>query len=394
MIEEIKQIAASIHQEVVFMRRHFHAHPELSFQEYNTQTYILEKLRAADIQVTPIANTGVLALIHGEKNSNQKVVALRADMDALPIKEENSHLFVSQNEGVMHACGHDVHTASLLGTAIILQKLKSQFSGTVKLLFQPGEEKLPGGASVMIKEGALQNPAPKCIFGQHVYPDLNVGKLGFKAGQYMAACDEIYIEIQGKGGHAALPHKSIDPILVASHVVVALQSVISRNRKPDMPSVLSIGKFIGKGATNIIPDNVILEGTFRSFDEEWRMQAHQIIKQIAEKTASSFGAKAVVNIEKGYPFVYNDPELTQQAKMAAIEYVGADNVVDLELRMTGEDFAYYSQHIPASFYRLGTRNDSTGITNALHTSRFDIDEESLKLSTGFMAYLAIKELER
>lgn len=394
MIEKIKSLSASIHLDVIAMRRHLHQHPELSFAEHKTQAFVEQKLLEKGIEFKRIAKTGLVAIIKGEKTQKDKVIALRGDMDALPIVEENAHEYVSQNPGVMHACGHDVHTSSLLGTAFILNALKAEFSGTIKLLFQPGEEKLPGGASIMIEEGALQNPAPTAIFGQHVYPDLEVGKLGFKPEQYMAACDEIYIDIIGKGGHGALPHKTVDPILVASHVVIALQSIVSRNRKPDMPSVLSIGKFIGEGATNIIPDKVHLEGTFRSFDEEWRMEAHDLIKRVAEQTAESFGAKAIVDVQKGYPFVYNDPELTSSAKQAAIEYVGAENVVDLELRMTGEDFAYYSQAMPGTFYRLGTRNEAKGITNALHTSRFDVDEESLKLSVGFMAYLALKELEK
>ncbi|MDP4662361.1 MAG: M20 family metallopeptidase [Salibacteraceae bacterium] len=394
MIELIKQKSLEYFDEVLRLRRHLHQHPELSFEEFKTQALVKEQLSAKGIEVTSIANTGLVALIKGEKSVSEKVIALRGDMDALPITEENEIDYKSENLGVMHACGHDVHISSLLGTAFILHDLRAHFSGTIKLLFQPGEEKLPGGASIMIAEGALQNPSPTGIFGQHVYPDLEVGKLGFRSGQYMAACDEIYIEVIGKGGHGALPHKTIDAVLAASHIVIALQTITSRNRQPDMPSVLSIGKFIANGATNILPNSVHLEGTFRSFDEAWRTKAHQLIIDVAQNTAKAFGARAEVEVRKGYPFVYNDPELTQLARQCAVDYVGEENVVDLDLRMTGEDFAYYSQEMPGSFYRLGTRNEAEGIISALHTPTFNVDENSLKLSTGFMAYLALKELEK
>lgn len=393
MLEQIKKKAAEYFSEVKKLRRHLHQHPELSFKEFKTQAFVKHALAAKGIETQEIAKTGLVALIKGTKAESDKVIALRGDMDALPITEENEIDYCSTNQGVMHACGHDVHTSSLLGTAFILNDLRDQFSGTVKLLFQPGEETLPGGASVMIADGALENPAPSAIFGQHVYPDMEVGKLGFRPGQYMAACDELHIDIIGKGGHGALPHKTVDAVLVASHVVVGLQSIISRNRKPDMPSVLSIGKFIANGATNVLPDKVHLEGTFRSFDEEWRVKAHQLIERFIHQTAEAYGAKAEVDVRKGYPFVYNNPELTEKARARAVDYLGEANVVDLDLRMTGEDFAYFSQAMPGSFYRLGTRNESAGITSALHTSTFNVDERCLEIGAGFMAYLAIKELE-
>lgn len=393
MMEQIKKKATEYFSEVQKLRRHLHQHPELSFQEFKTQAFVKQALAAKGIESTEIANTGLVALIKGTKSESDKVIALRGDMDALPITEENELDYCSSNNGVMHACGHDVHTSSLLGSAFILNDLRDQFSGTVKLLFQPGEETLPGGASVMIEDGALINPAPKAIFGQHVYPDMEVGKLGFRPGQYMAACDELHIDIIGKGGHGALPHKTVDSVLVASHVVVGLQSIISRNRKPDMPSVLSIGKFIANGATNVLPEKVHLEGTFRSFDEEWRAEAHHLIERFVHQTAAAYGARAEVDVRKGYPFVYNDPELTEKARARAVDFLGEANVVDLDLRMTGEDFAYFSQAMPGSFYRLGTRNESEGITSALHTSTFNVDERCLEIGAGFMAYLAIKELE-
>lgn len=393
MLDHVKNKAAEYFEDIKKLRRHLHQHPELSFEEFKTQAFVKEVLALKGIASLQIANTGLVAIIKGTKAESDRVIALRGDMDALPITEENDLVYSSTNQGVMHACGHDVHTSSLLGTAFILNDLRDQFSGTVKLLFQPGEETLPGGASVMIKEGALENPTPTAIFGQHVYPDMEVGKLGFRPGQYMAACDELHIDIIGKGGHGALPHKTIDAVLVASHVVVGLQSIISRNKKPDAPSVLSIGKFIANGATNVIPEKVHLEGTFRSFDEEWRAEAHQLIKRFIHQTAEAYGAKAMVDIRNGYPSVYNNPELTAKARARAVDYLGEANVVDLDLRMTGEDFAYFSQAMPGSFYRLGTRNETEGITSALHTSTFNVDERCLEIGSGFMAYLAMRELE-
>jgi amidohydrolase len=338
-----------------------------------------------------VATTGLVAKIEG-KNPAKKTVALRADMDALPILETNDVSYKSTNEGVMHACGHDVHTSSLLGTAKILNSLKDEFEGTVRLLFQPGEEKNPGGASYMIRDGALENPRPSSIIGQHVFPLLPVGKIGFKEGMYMASADEIYLKVVGKGGHGASPDLCIDPIVIASHIIIGLQQIISRNANPRQPTVLTFGNIIGKGATNIIPDEVNIAGTFRAMNEEWRAVALQKIKRMAEAIAEGMGGRCEVNISHGYPYLENNPVVTKRIRHAAEEYVGKENVVDIDITLGAEDFAYYSQVIPASFYRLGTRNEAKGITSYVHTPTFNIDEDALTISTGLMAWMALKEL--
>lgn len=391
MIEQIKKEASALLPWLVKTRRHLHAHPELSFKEYNTSSFIQTQLKTLGIPFEILCETGIVAMIYGEQQG--ETIALRADIDALPINELNQVEYKSQNEGVMHACGHDVHTTSLLGTAAILLRLKSQIKGSIKLVFQLGEEKLPGGASMMIKTGALKNPVPKSILGQHVYPELESGKVGFRSGKYMASADEIHLTVLGKGGHAALPDRNIDPVLIASHIIVALQQVVSRRVHPGLPCVLSFGKVEANGATNIIPDEVNIAGTFRTFDEQWRIKAHEIITQIAENTAQAMGGDCRVNIGVGYPFVYNDVETTDQAQTAAIEFLGKENVVDLEMRMTGEDFAYYSQEIPGTFYRLGTRESDVAPILGLHTPTFDVDEKCLETGSGLMAYIAIKQLE-
>jgi amidohydrolase len=392
MINKIKDIASNLHEEIRTIRRHIHQNPELSFQEFNTQNYVWEQLDAIGIaNKQKIANTGIVAIIEG-KNPSKKVVALRGDMDALPIIEANDVPYKSNNNGVMHACGHDVHTSCLLGAAKIINQLKGEFEGTVKLVFQPGEEKLPGGASVMIKEGVLKNPEVTNIIGQHVMPLLPVGKVGFRKGLYMASTDEIYMTIRGKGGHGAQPHQNIDPIVAMAQVITALQQVVSRVASPIIPSVLSFGKVIANGATNIIPNEVYLEGTFRTLDEEWRAKAHESIVKIAKGVSESFGCQCDIEIRKGYPFLKNNPELTQTAIDNAINYMGAENVVDLDIWMAAEDFSYYSQELPACFYRLGTRNDAKNISSHVHTPTFDIDEDALPIGMGLMAWLAISEL--
>jgi amidohydrolase len=390
---KIKSLSSEIKEQTVAHRRHLHAHPELSYQEFETSKYVVEQLTRIGLNPTAgIADTGISALIKG-KNPNKKTVALRADMDALPIIEANEVSYKSQNPGVMHACGHDVHTSSLLATANILQQVREQFEGTVKLIFQPGEEKLPGGASLMIKEGVLKNPTPQSILGQHVMPFIPVGKVGFRKGMYMASADEIYITVIGKGGHAAMPELFIDPVLMASHLIVALQQVVSRTANPRIPSVLSFGKIIGEGATNVIPNEVRIEGTFRTMDEPWRAAAHTKIKAIAEGVVSAMGGKCDIEIRKGYPFLTNEPELTQRAIDAAKDYLGEENVEELDLWLAAEDFAYYSQEVDACFYRLGTRNEEKGIISGVHTPTFDIDEDALGMGPGLMAWLTIKELE-
>ncbi len=389
--EKISRLAQDIHTEVVGNRRHLHANPELSFEEYETSAFVKSKLDELGISYKSMADTGIVALIAGSKPSDS-VVALRADMDALPILEANDVPYRSTKEGVMHACGHDVHTSSLLGTAKILTELKDEFAGTVKLIFQPAEERLPGGANLMIKEGVLENPKPHAVIGQHVMPLIESGKVGFRAGKYMASTDEIYVTVHGKGGHGAQPQQNIDPVLITSHIIIALQSIVSRVADPKIPSVLSFGKVIANGATNVIPNEVKLEGTFRTMDEEWRSKAHEKMKKMAEGIAEAMGGSCDFNIMRGYPFLINEEKLTANTRAYAEEYLGKENVLDLDIWMAAEDFAYYSQAADACFYRLGTGNEARGITSSVHTPTFDVDEDSLKLSTGLMTYIALKQL--
>lgn len=389
--DKILILAEKIHENVVENRRHLHAHPELSFHEYQTAAFVAQKLDELGIAYQKMANTGLVATIKGDKPS-EGVVALRADMDALPILEANEVSYKSKNPGVMHACGHDAHTSSLLGTAKILTELKNEFGGTVKLIFQPAEEKLPGGASMMIKEGVLENPKPDAVIGQHVMPLIQAGQVGFRSGKYMASTDEIYVTVHGKGGHGAQPQQNIDPVLITSHIVVALQQIVSRAADPKTPSVLSFGKVIANGATNVIPNEVYLEGTFRTMDEEWRAKAHDKMKRMAEGIAEAMGGSCDFNIVRGYPFLINAEQLTAEVRAHAEDYLGKENVLDLDIWMAAEDFAYYSQVSDACFYRLGTGNKVRGISSSVHTPTFDVDEESLKLSTGLMAYIALKQL--
>ena len=389
--QAVKALAADYAQDIVAIRRHLHAHPELSFQEFETAAYVKEQLQHLGLQPAAMANTGLVALIEG-RNPGKKTVALRADMDALPITEQNDVSYKSQNQGVMHACGHDVHTSSLLGTARILHQLRDQFEGTVKLIFQPGEELIPGGASLMIKEGVLQNPAPQAIFGQHVFPLLPAGKVGVRAGMYMASADELYLTVTGKGGHGAMPEMNIDPVLISAHILVALQQIVSRHASPKVPTVLSFGKVIADGATNIIPNEVKIEGTFRTMNEVWRAEAHGKMKKMAEQMAEAMGGHCAFEIRKGYPYLQNNPDLTQRMQGVAVDFLGADNVIDLDLWMAAEDFAYYTQQVDACFYRLGTRNESLGITSSVHTPTFNVDEDALETGMGLMAWVALSEL--
>ena len=393
MKENILPLARQFHPDTVAHRRHLHAHPELSFQEVETGNYVSALLTEWGIEHRRgVAGTGVVALIKG-KNPKKRAVALRADMDALPISEANNVPYKSQNDGVMHACGHDVHTSALLGAARILHELRGQFEGTVKCIFQPGEERLPGGASIMIREGVLQNPRPAAIFGQHVHPPLRAGMVGFRPGMYMASADEIYVTVKGRGGHGAMPQDCIDPVTITAQMIVALQQIVSRYADPGTPSVLTFGKINSAGgATNIIPNEVKLEGTFRTMNEKWRMEAHKRMKRIAETLAKSMGGACEFNIVKGYPVLFNNEALTLRAKRWAAELLGPDRVVDLPMRMTSEDFAFYSQELPACFYRLGTGNPERGITSPVHTNTFDIDEAALETGMGLMVWLAVQNL--
>ena len=392
--KKIQALATKNISELVQVRRHLHQHPELSFQEIKTSKFIAQKLKEFNIPFkSGYVKTGIVAIIKG-KNPAKKVIALRADMDALPIIEANNVSYCSKNKGVMHACGHDVHSASLLGTAKILQELRNEFEGTIKLIFQPGDEVLPGGASLMIQEGVLKNPIPKSIYGQHVFPSMEAGTVGFKKGMYMASTDELYLTVTGKGGHAAMPAEYINPIIIASEILLALNAefMTYKSNKTAIPTVLAFGKVSANGATNVIPEKIAIEGTFRTMDEKWRKAAHIKMKKIASDIAKKRGGACIFEVRKGYPFLVNDESLTTRSIAYAIDYLGKNNVEELPLRMTAEDFAYYSQVMPACFYRLGTANKKKGITSGVHTPTFDIDEKALLVSSGLMAWMAINEL--
>jgi len=387
--EKIKNLASSYSSNFIDVRHHLHENPELSYQEFKTSEYIQARLKEFGISNKVMAQTGVIASIEG-KNPSKRIIALRADIDALPIEEKNEIPYKSKNKGVMHACGHDVHTTCLLGASKILNELKNEWEGTVKLIFQPGEERNPGGASILIKEGVLKDPAPSAIFGLHVHPGLPVGKFSFRPGKVMASADEIYITVKGKGGHAAAPHLTTDTVLVASHIIVALQQVISRNNDPFSPSVLSICSIQGGHTTNVIPSEVKLMGTLRTLDETWRFKAHDLIRKIATLTADGMGASIDLHIDVGYPSVINNEKLNDDARKLAEELMGSENIETTEMRMGAEDFGYYSQVIPGCFYRLGVGNVEKGITATVHTPVFNIDESAIKYGIEMMAWLGAK----
>ncbi|MBD2714483.1 amidohydrolase [Microvirga sp. STR05] len=391
LLSRIKALAAEHAADTVALRQHLHAYPELSFEEHNTVAFVTEQLRKLGLKPQPIANTGVVALIEG-RNPGTRTVALRADMDALPIAEQNEVPYKSTNPGVMHACGHDVHTSSLLGAARILMELKDEFEGTVKLMFQPGEEKLPGGASLMIQEGVLENPKPASVLGQHVFPMLPAGQIGIRPGRYMASTDELYLTVRGKGGHGAMPEMNLDPVLVAAHIIVAAQQLVSRRANPKLPTVLSFGKVIANGATNVIPNEVYLEGTFRTLNEEWRNEAHGHLRRLCEGLADAMGATCELEIRRGYPYLENEPKLTARVRSAAEQYLGAENVIELDQWMAAEDFAYFSQAADACFYRLGTRAHDGRFASSVHTPTFDIEPQALETGPGLMAWLTLQEL--
>lgn len=399
MLDRIQHLNDELFGEIVQLRRTIHQHPELALEEEQTAQLVIDTLRPLGLDLqTGIVQTGVVATLQGAHPGPTRL--LRADMDALPIHEATGLPFASQHPGKMHACGHDVHTASLLGAALILHRLRDDLHGAVRFLFQPSEEVIPGGAKPMIEEGVLQDhaasPAPTTAFGQHVMPELPAGQIGVCSGMYMASADEIEIAVTGRGGHGATPHEiGPDTVLAAAHIVVALQSVISRNCPPGVPSVLSIGRVVADGAHNVIPPVVQLWGTFRAMDETWRFRAHERIREVVHQTAATFGATAEVHIKVGYPALYNHEEPTAFVREAAVEYVGAANTVDLDLWFAAEDFAWYLREVPGSFYRLGVGNEARGIVHGLHTPKMDSDEEALRVGPGFMAYLAWKRgLER
>ena len=391
--KRLQDLAADRHEQIITWRRHLHQYPELSFEEHETARYVADILAERGIpHRRGIGKTGVVAEIRGEAGPGP-LFALRADLDALPIEESNDVPYRSRNKGVMHACGHDVHTACLLGAATLLWESKAHFAGTLRLIFQPGEEKAPGGASILIREGVLRDPVPKGIIGQHVHPPLEVGKIGMRPGIYMASTDEIYLRIIGRGGHGALPHATVDPITISAQIVTALQQVVSRQADPTLPTVLTFGQIASVGGSNnVIPNAVTLAGTLRTMNEDWRVVAQQRLREIVTGIAEAMGARAEVNIVPGYPYLRNDEALTRRVFAHAQAYLGAENVVELPIRMTGEDFAFYSHHVPACFYRLGTGNVERGITSGVHTDTFDVDEAALRVGAGVMAWLAVREL--
>lgn len=386
--QDVKKLAKNFHSELIAIRRHLHQYPELSWKEKDTSDYIAQQLDKIGVTYTRgWAGHGIVAVLGKGKNC----VALRADIDALPITERNNCQYKSKNEGVMHACGHDVHTTCLLGAIKILKQMEDHLNVQVKCIFQPAEELLPGGASVMIKEGVFDSPKPSKIFGLHVHPPLEVGKVGFHGGQYMASADEIRITVKGKGGHAAIPEDCIDPVIISANILVQLQQVISRKSSPLSPAVLSFGKInTNGGATNIIPNEVFIEGTFRAMDEQWRYRAHDLIKDIINSNCKAYGATAIIDIKVGYPSLFNDEKLTKETINSATNLLGKDNVVALPKRMSAEDFAFYSHEIPACFYRLGTGNIKKGIISPVHTDTFDVDEDCLLVGSALMAQLALE----
>ena len=386
----IRTRAVELFEKVQGYRHHLHAHPELSYKEYNTMQFVADRLNELGIDHTVgIGDTGVVGIIRGDHHTaNQNCIALRADLDALPIQEENEVEYKSTVDGVMHACGHDVHTSVLLGAAEILHELRNLLPHPVKLIFQPGEEKNPGGASYMIRDGALKNPSVSKIFALHVFPDMPTGKVGFKEGIYMASCDEVYLTIHGKGGHGATPHQCIDPILIGANILTQLQQVVSRQCDPKIPCVLSFGHFEALGATNVIPSTAHLKGTFRTMNEAWRAEAHELIRRTATHIAQAAGGAVDVIIDIGYPYLENDPATTAQLRELAQVFLGEDNVEDLPIRLTAEDFSFYSQEVPSCFFRIGVRNEERGIVYGVHHPRFDIDEQALITGVQMMALAA------
>ena len=389
--DKIQQLSDELFDEVRDVRHHLHAHPELSFQEHETANFLIQQLEKHGIPIDQRwVTTGFSVVIDSGKEG--ATIALRADLDALPIQEKNDQPYRSKNDGIMHACGHDVHSSCLYGVARILNQTKDEWSGKAILFFQAGEEKLPGGASLMIEEGIMKKYRPKRMIAQHVFPELEVGNVGFKEGMYMASADEIYLTVKGKGGHAALPNKNVDPIVIAANLINELQQISSRIAPPTIPTVLSFGKIIGNGATNVIPDEVKLEGTLRTMDEEWREIYHKKIEEICNNVSEAHGGSCDVNIKKGYPFLVNDATTTQLSRKSAEEYLGKDAVKELSLRMTAEDFAYFSQESSVCFYRLGVGNEAKGIVHSVHHPQFDIDEDALRYGMGLMSYIAIQQL--
>ncbi|QQT32432.1 amidohydrolase [Sphingobacterium multivorum] len=394
ILKELNTKIENIFPKIVAIRRHIHQHPELSFQEYETSAYIQQQLRELGIPFEIVAQTGVVAVLTGQKSASDDIVVLRADIDALPIDEQNDVGYKSKNSGVMHACGHDFHTANLLGAASILNDYKTEFSGKIVLLFQPAEEKIPGGAIQVLESGILESfgGTIKAVLGLHVSPRVSVGKVGLRSGRFMASSDEFYFTIKGRGGHAAEPHRAVDPIMIGAQLLTTLQQVVSRKANPDVPSVLTFGRFIGDGAANVIPEEVKLAGTFRTMDEVWRKEALEIVAEIAATLPVSLGAKVEVEVRHGYPALYNDPALTQKVKTIIAETMGNSVPQDLEIWMAAEDFAYYSYRYPALFMLIGTNNDDSATQYGLHNPQFNLDEKAFETSIAVLVNAAISLL--
>lgn len=389
---KIQELSEKYFEDILQIRRHLHQNPELSYEEYETSEFIKNELNKIGLHYRTIFNTGITGELQG-KNSSGPVIALRADIDGLPVQEKNDVSYKSKKEGIMHACGHDAHTSALIGTLKILNELKDEFTGTIKFIFQPAEEKLPGGAKQLISEGVLNNPKPDLIIGQHVEPELPAGSIGMKPGMYMASTDEVYLTVTGKGGHAAMPYKIDDTVLAASQIICSLHQNINRYAPPNIPTVLSFGKVIANGATNVIPDEVKIDGTFRTMDESWRAEAHKLIKKIAQSVAVALNTNCAVNVKKGYPVLYNDKQITEKAIEFSKTFLGENQITSLDIRMTAEDFAYYTHELPGIFFRLGTGNDEKNTNFALHSSNFNIDEDALKTGMGNLAWLTLQFLK-
>ena len=393
---QILAAANAEHPAMTDFRRTLHQNPELSFQEFETSAFIQARLREIDVPFQVMATTGVVARI-GE---GERCVALRADIDALPILEESGVAFASQKQGVMHACGHDAHTAMLLGAARVLKAREAELTalnGTIKLIFQPGEELSPGGASILIKEGVLQNPRPEVIFGQHVNPDAPSGTAAFVTGTMMAATDELFWTLHGKSGHAAQPHNATDPILMAAHLITQLQTLISRRLNPFQSGVLSICSIHGGNATNVIPETVELSGTLRSMNQEWREYALRTIAEHSELLSSSslFGSgRCEFKPMRGYPPLVNNAESTAFARTAAENLLGTVVIEDFEPKMWGEDFAYYTHEIPGTFWMLGIRPQGMNAIPGLHNSKFILDENALPVGAAMLVNAAFAWLRR
>ena len=394
--EIILNRAEKVHTEVINLRRHFHKFPELSYEETETSAFICKWLDENKIPYRDkIAGTGIIGQITGSGTGNL-IVAVRAEMDALPIAERNDTTYASANIGKMHACGHDAHMSIAMGSALLLNSMRDLFGGTVLLIFQPGEERSPGGARLMIETGELKKPKPDIIIATHNLPELKSGIIGYKSGRYMASCDEIYITVSGRGGHAALPGLTTDQVFISSKLVVRLKEMMSEKiASKGIPTVLGIGRISGEGATNVIPEKVNISGTFRTFDEKWREEGLQFVKKIAADIASEYKVTVDVRIEEGYPVLINDKDLTEKAVTLSEDLLGKDNVTMLDMRMSSDDFSFYSDVSPSLYFRtgMGSKN-SDGELRKLHTPDFDIDEEGLKTGVANLSWLIINFLSK